>query len=654
MKDAELDSFGNKVEGDEPILSTFDLLSISRQQLQNVLKNISPSINVLPSEILLQIFSLLDPMTLNDIWKVCKRWKQLVQMKEIWYKSFGNEFQTLDSFPTISNSKLWVTEYVYRLKSKRNWYKSHLTCQYYKIFPDDYPRSSQFKADFENKRLYGNYYGLTSYNGEFVSCNLLNGRNLTFIPSQNGSRIRSIFNQLYLIQVDEWHNPNLVKVKNLQAAKSSGSNIKSTIICDAGVEVHCLDIKADNSHSLFDFISGDMRGTLMFWNFKGKLIKLLKLTKNPLVYVKSDYRSKVFAVDALQNIYYIEGEGVANSMNLNVIYKNNDNLLLSNFSTISGNLWRIEVDFGSGRAIFTSDSKILIVDIIKGEVHKYLDLPEGTLILNGSLQSIKVNKLYKYEDDLVGNDAVMYCNLLSDNSIIVWNIRDNKEGSKIVPQCHFALSGNLGAVNCIALNCLAVVVGYSKGFCEIYDLYSGNYIRHTKKQPKSFKIQEDFEITQIILNPDPMVANGIVVTEKFVQYFQFGELPNENIKKTREKPKKLNNSQKVNNRSIKVQIDEYDRQEEEVYESKRLVNKFNGDFMSNEDDLDDISLAIAVSQSENPTSNSMSEEEQLRLALEISMQSTSSVALVDSEETSEVDDFSKQLEEALRLSLRDS
>lgn len=618
------------------------------------------SINILPPEILLKIFSYLDLVTLNEIWRVCKRWKLLAQTKEIWHKSFSNEFNTQESFPSIANSKLWILEYEDRLLARRKWAKSRITSQYYKFMSERFVSIPSLKVDFESKKLTG-----LLDNGEYGSCNLINGKGYSYIPNRPLFTHKTPkYNLQYLIQI--LAEDDSLWVKKLQAAKSSGSSLKSSIRCEGESlsAQNCLDI-CDSGFNQEYFVSGDVSGNLMCWNFKGKLLKKYKLGEFPIIFVKSDYRNKFIAIDSKKNIYYVNREeGKVHSQFLLSEEHEFDELdtLDSNFSDTHGLRWWVEVDFGFDKVVFMNRSKIIIVDYIESKLFKSLELPCS--IREGEIQTTRPLKLIKYDKTIAGSDGILYCNLLSDNTVIVWNIRDDRPGKTIIPQCHFkAQFSRREEVTSMALNSLVLILGYRNGFSEVHDVFTGERIRNcTKDFPKNFEhYYHGCPTHKILLNPDPLMPNGIVITYDLVQYFQFGELPDDKEKRRKGKLKKSIHEQKSSNRKIKIELEEYDRQEEEKKEAQRLINKFNGDFISEpilDEDENDISLALAVSQSESDCYKNLTDEEQLKLALELSLNATNSggSASIDEIRRNEddlSDEFSQQLAEALRLSLED-
>lgn len=98
------------------------------------------SINDLPSELLIQIFTHLDPIYLNSLRLVCKHWNYIINDKELWMKSFQLRFNipiTSSSFPSLSQSLNWMNEYFMRLQVNKNWKRGISIHKTYQIINND-------------------------------------------------------------------------------------------------------------------------------------------------------------------------------------------------------------------------------------------------------------------------------------------------------------------------------------------------------------------------------------------------------------------------------------------------------------------------------------------------------------------------------------
>jgi ubiquitin ligase complex F-box protein UFO1 len=613
----------------------------------------STSINRLPAEILLRIFGFLDPLTLNDIWQVCTRWKLLAQSRDVWITSFANEFYTSESFPSVSNSKLWIVEYEARLRTKRRWLRLKLKSQFYKLLSALSSRL-MIKADFDTNKLLGLFY-----DNEFFACHLVTGKNQTYVLNSNMMYTRKTpkFNTQYLIQING--QDDSIWIKNLHTAKSLGARALSWVRCDTGAaqsaEELCLDINEDaHSSSDFDFISGESGGTVRCWTFKGRLVKEYKVSHSPIMFVRSDFRSKIVAVDSNQSLHFV------NCINGDITHTETYALLEGDFDelrddhlTTLGSRWFVEFDFGFDKVTLVTLSRLMVLDYIKGTLHKYMELPAGVTIADAVLQTTRHHRTTRFDTLLAGMDGLMHCVLLTNDVIMVWNIRDDTPGSHIVPQCQFRVGDCVrGPVNAMALNSSVLLLGYSNGYSEIRDLFSGEYVRTcTKNFPKSMdRTYVGAPVEKIILNPDPAVPNGVVVSLNLVHYFQLGDVAPRRDTKKRKPPRTLN-SQKVGHRAIMSQLDDYKMQEEERQESQRLQRKYNGDNTGFDREIEDeMTIALALSKSETECQR-LHEDDQMRLALELSASASEATPDTASQEDEE---FARQLAEVLRLSLEES
>lgn len=613
----------------------------------------SSSINRLPAEILLRIFGFLDPATLNDIWQVCSRWKLLAQSRDVWITSFANEFHTSESFPSISNSKLWIVEYEARLQTRRRWLRLKLKSQFYKLLSALSSRL-MIRADFDANKLLGLFY-----DNEYFACHLVTGKNQSYVLNSNMMYTTRTpkFNTQYLIQING--QDDSIWIKNLNTAKSLGARALSWVRCDTDsaqpAEELCLDInESAHSSSDFDFISGGSGGTVRCWTFKGKLVKEYKVSHSPIVFVKSDFRSKIVAVGSNQNLHFVNCiNGDITHTETSALLEGDLDELRDDHLTTLGSRWFVEFDFGFDKATMITPSRILVLDFTKGTLHKYMDLPAGVAIADAVLQTTRHYRTTRFDPLLAGMDGIMHCVLLTNDVVMVWNIRDDTPGSHIVPQCQIRVGdGVRGPVNAMALNSSVLVLGYSNGYSEIRDLFNGEYVRTcTKNFPKSMdRTYVGAPVEKIILNPDPAVPNGVVVSLNLVHYFQLGDLAPRRDAKKRKSPR-TPNSQKVGHRAIMSQLDDYKMQEEERQESQRLQRKYNGNNTGVDREMEDeLTIVLALSKSEIERQR-LSEDDQMRLALELSASASETTPDTASHEDEE---FARQLAEVLRLSLEES
>lgn len=115
----EQDSLGNTIVNPSSSSCSTDLSHLPKSTIHDF-----------PPELLIRIFTYLDPIYLNTLRLVCKQWNHTISDREVWMKSFQMSFNMSInslSFPTISQSLNWLREYFTRLQVLKNW-KKEIPC----------------------------------------------------------------------------------------------------------------------------------------------------------------------------------------------------------------------------------------------------------------------------------------------------------------------------------------------------------------------------------------------------------------------------------------------------------------------------------------------------------------------------------------------
>lgn len=598
----------------------------------------------LPSEILIQVFSNLDPIQLCSIRLVCRHWNHAALDKSTWIKSFGLKFGTGLTFPSVSNSKLWILEYLYRLKVYKKWKKAIATHKNYQLLNNEYGLVDFALTNFAHDKL----LTFARISGDISMCNLNNGKNQTFIPGNHLlTQITSYsLNWTYLL-VGKLNGE--LYLKNLITSTSSGSNRSSLIKfddeqdpLDGAITGCCLNYQFDKRKENIDCISSSIKGNLKCWNLNGKLLKKLVLNE-PIITVKSDFKNCII-VQGQQKVHIIDIRtfGVA-SFDIGMSIREFEDCFM-------------DVDYGDSNIVICYKTAIKVVNFKAPENIRLKEVivPDDVNIIDSKFQTVPSNKLRNRDSEIAGSDGLMCANILDDDSVIVWNIRDS--ATQTIPQCtiipifnkyHPAIPNNRTYTTSIALNSSVIAIGGYNGFTNLYNIFTGDFIRECSiKFPKrlSHMYQHTIPIKDIQLNDDPSSSNGIIICGDAIQYFQFGDPKQQTTAATKKKLNLGHSNKQVVHQNIKDEIDDY----EDLQESKRrrelLFAKYNGDkFDDNEDEL---SIAIALSESFQNANGSNSEsiddeEAQLKLAIELSK----------STETQPVND--DDLDQILKLSLVD-
>lgn len=621
--------------------------------LGNTIKHVAQSvessryntINDLPNEILIQVFSNLDPIQLCSVRLVCKHWNYAVLDKSTWIKSFGLKFGTRLTFPSVSNSKLWILEYLYRLQMYKKWKKAIAIHKNYQLLNNEYGLVDYALTNFAQDKL----LTFARISGDISMCNLNNGKNQTFIPGNYLLTQITCYavNWTYLL-VGKLHGE--LYLKNLITSTSSGSNRSSLIKFedeensrDDTITGCCLNYHFDKRKESIDCISSSIKGSLKCWNLGGKLIKKVELNE-PIITVKSDFKNYIIAQGQKKTfIVHIRTFEVV-SIETGMSIEEFENSFVG-------------VDYGDSNVVICYESTIKVVNFKSlGNIRlKEVILPDDVSILKSKFQTVPYNKLHNRDPEIAGSDGLMCANILSDDTVIVWNIRES--ATQIVPQCtitpifnkhHPAIPNDRTYATSIALNNSVIAIGGYNGFTNLYNIFTGDFIRECSiKFPKrlSHMYQHIIPIKDIQLNDSPTSSNGIIICGDAIQYFQFGE-PKQQPTSTAKKRLNVGSSNKqVVHQNIKDEIDDYENLQEAKRRRELLFAKYNGDKYDDNDD--ELSIAIAMSESFQNSNGSKAEsvdddeDAQLKLAIELS-KSTETEPVVNDD-----------IEQILKLSLID-
>lgn len=584
-------------------------------------------INDLPIEILANIFSRLEPLELCNAQVVCKRWKIAILNRHTWAQSFTQRFGLKSVFPSVSGSSLWMTEYFTRLQVYKKWRRAKARHTSYQVLNHHVVAMiGHCLADFNLDRL------LSFSMGDIAICNLHDGKNVTYVPGNLAFFNISAYsvNWDYLLLGKETGE---LYLKNLKTSTSSTTSRTSlTTIIDENEDpdpITCtaLNFYWDKYRKDIDCIAGSLLGSVKFWTIGGALVHTLKLDE-PLIEVKSDFRTVAVAL-TLKRVCIIDFKTFKTSLiDLHVSFEERERYRLF-----------MDVDFADSNVIISYKDSITVFNY-EYNTTSSVQIPSGLTVMKGQMQAMPRRMVHKRDPSLAGSDGLLYANILSDDSVIVWNVRGTT--SNIVPQCIInpvfkflmgaAFSEN--QVNAVALNSSVVAIGGYNGYTNLYNVSTGQFIRYCSISfPKKFDhfYRRLYPVSEIILNEDQSDAQGAIVCMDSVQFFSFGEEQNKTSSGSK---KKLNvgptNKQFVK-RSIRDAIEDYDHQQNVQKHEEELIDKFNG---TEYDEDEELSVALAISQSlqlvedsnksttESPTEGSSSaidEDEQLRLALEKSL-----------------------------------
>ncbi|CUM65785.1 uncharacterized protein PRCAT00003433001 [Priceomyces carsonii] len=634
------DNFGNTVNIDAP----------------EALQEGAVNIEYLPIEILINIFSNLDPGQLTECRLVCKRWNFAVLDKSTWFRIFASRFGTGASFPSLSGSKFWTIEYFRRIKTYKKWNKATALHRSYQLINNEFFHVDTCLVNFPQGKL------LTSSRllGNVSICNLENGKNQAFIPGNH------IFTEISSYSIT-WNYMLVGKrtgelyLKNLFTSTSSVSGKVSLVkmisesSTNDAILATALNPNAGKPKEIFDCISGSYLGFVKVWSSKGTLVKEFNFGES-IYNIVTDFRHFIIAQTKTSLVFVQLGDSLVRKVRLD--------FEIDNFE-------RCFMDFDSGgkNVIISYDKHIRAVNFESlDEVRiKGIDLEESIITLRAKMQIVDLRRPLKQDASIVGGDGLLYANVLSDDSVIIWNVRDTR--TKIIPACTIRptfskhapeIPADIPLITTVALNSSVIVIGGYNGFTNLHNVFTGDYIKEcSAKLPRklTYGYHDLVPISNIELNEDQAATNGVIVCGDKIQYFQFDDSDNTSTKVASKKRVNFGSSNKNENyKQIRDGIEDYDKFQEQEEQSFRLFDKYNGKL---DDDDDELSIALAVSQSYRQKNLDSTDDIELAIAMELSKQSElesskfrrrSSEASRGQDETLDEDD---EIRKALELSLLD-
>lgn len=634
-------------------------------------------INQLPIEILINIFGNLEMIQLGSVRLVCKTWNFAVSDKSTWIKSFSTRFGAFLKFPSVTNSPLWMQEYFARVKIYKKWNKAQGKHQSYQLINNEYRNIDFSLINFERNKNLGKLLTFSKRFGTITTCNAIDGKNQTFIPSDLYNQMSSFnINWNYLLM--GLKDGNLM-LRNLTTAGTNSSSITKfdprssnggppdSIIA---TEMNSY-LNMDKLKQRVDIISGSIQGKLQFWNTAGKMLHEMVFDE-VILNIKSDF-NKFIILNTSNHIYIIDFQNYAILQTIPLKFAITIPSTFENIYNYYGTRSEVQindldVDFSDYNIILCYENVLNLFNFrdLENIDHRELVLEDEISIVKSQIQTTAFRKTHVVDTrelSVAGKDGLFYGNLLNDSSIIIWNIRQN---GPIVPQCRIyptfgkyhpkipADNPHIGLVTCFALNSSVVAIGGYNGFTNLYNIFTGEFIKEASvKFPRKYTYMYDelVPINDIKLNEDQLQTNGVIICGDTIQYFQFGdkekafEAHHNQNNKFRKKMNKLNLKY-----SILDELNDYDQDQYNDDQQKMLFDKYNGNQWEDEDE--ELSMAIAMSKSSLNTTDS-----DLQLAIELSKTGTeNSLVQADTNEygSDEQLDEEEQLKRILELSLVDN
>lgn len=627
-------------------------------------------INDLPTELLIHVFSNLDPVYLNTMRLVCKRWNFVINDRQTWINSFNLKFNTPVVFPSLTNSANWMLEYFTRLQVIKNWKKGTALHSSYQLINNEYRFNDCILTNFSGNSGLGRILVFSKKYGNIALSNLKNGKNQSFIPGGNPQAYENLsfalnWNHLLIGKLN-----GEIHLKNLLTSTSSGSTrSSSTVFADpvshdkSPVMVVEINLSGTDKYKLkVDVISGSFAGSLKLWNMNGQVVKLIRFPGEIILNVKSNFKKFiVVTTDCCIHIVDYNTYDVVATMELGFSIENHEEPTIHGYyDTFLRVRNTLDVDFGNSNIVVCYQSIVKVFNFKDlNNIHeRQVVLPEGVFVIKSKMQTISNNKINGTRNPrIIGGDGLLFANSLSDDTVIIWNVREdeNYRPSTITPHCtirltfrdikyttqggvfDYILDRNLPFITSIALNSSIIAIGGYNGVANAYDVFTGKFIKEIYvKFPKRFNHMYDelIPITDIKLNDNQQDASGVIVCGDTMQYFQFGETrltvtgASEGGKKQKANVGSYNKHE--SKKKIKDGWEDYDTQRWIQKKQQDLFDKYNGQL---DEDDDELSLALALSQSVHHNSGkivegeseensvpSHVEDDDLKIAIELSKQ----------------------------------
>lgn len=552
------DKLGNTVENDEVHMRS------------------EVTINDLPVEIILNIFSNLEPVDLKDLRLVCQKWNHVVSDKRAWTSAFRNRLGTGKVFASVTRSNHWLPEYFGRVSATRKWKKAKGTAQLYQIFNSEFGTVGHVEADFVHDRLlvFDGTFGAVSL------CTLTLGKNQVYIPDNRlfAHNLAYDVSWNYLC----WGNEHgTIFLKNLATATSSAALILSTTQfgnCDSPLVFLRLNRDADKHRGKVDIVSVTQSGLMQFWTLGGTAKGSTEVFSEGEEFISAevDFNNMVVVV-TLKSIVIVDFSTF--QVTTQYDYRNFCEVPLD-----------VKVDFGDNNVVFCGSHAVHIIHFGAEVLILVGHAPDQ--IIAATLQKISAPR----NKDIAGGDGRLCAITLVDASVCVFNIRDVGNtftfNTRITPFSDSRAPEVVAHLIKVAINSSVIAIGALADWIHFYDAHSGEYLREGTKVSR--RLTRNGTLPILTLEFGPTDACGVVVSGDVVQYFRFGDVTG-----TRKKPNAPAGSDLLSRREmhrhIRAQMDEYDAQEHVRRERERMFDKYNGTNYDSE--MEELRMAMALSES---------------------------------------------------------
>lgn len=543
----------------------------------------------LPSEVLINIFSCLDESDLFVLQGLCKRFDNLINDEELWKNLFVSRIHSL-SFPSFSKSTKYSTEYVERRKGINQWKHNRAVKTKYVVSPQRNHHLEQ--TQIEN--LVFHYPRCACYNDGIITLVQLQSKRqkqrLTYIPCTTpqgcstmdfninaavfgrfDGRVfgKLLSNKSYLTPVTEFNDRHTTCVTAIATSKLN----------DATKEDWC--------------VSGSENGEIIWW-CETKLVKRLKISTKVILKLAL-YKTWTIAIDE-DNFYIINEMSTVHSLPL-------PEALLHDRNQIHF----FKIDFGGELIVISSIKELFVISFNPTKdfgFTKSISFEEATI---SDIFLDDATSLMEQDTSLTGGDGCYLAVLTNDNKITIINIRSTS-GNALKMHTQIDFEGKI--FTCQLTN--LVLVCAMENILQIVDPTTGllvKTVQKTDKFPQFLRISQG----RMIVGSGNTLHYLQYISDNMLLDGKHGGGSHNGGKSRSNKWKALSSEMQVYNEEERIT-------EERERENERLLRIYGGDLEDDEDE--DLQLRIALIESERQQEEQvsanleLSEEEQLRRAIE--------------------------------------
>lgn len=555
------------------------------------------TINDLPHEILLNVFSHMHPIELKDLRLVCSKWNHVVLDRAAWVRAFNNRFGTGNVFALVTGLSMWLTEYLGRVGMSRKWAKGRAYSHSYALVNNEFGMRvpPRVFVDFAHDRI----LTFARFLGAISMCTLSTGRNQVFFPENSvlSMGMASDCNWLHLCV----GKPNgEVFLKNLLTSSATALGRQSVTTLQEPTDDPIVALKLrdvfEKNRDTVAIIAGTRGGRLHLWSATALLRTIFVSQTCSVLEVASDFNKTVVVVTEEEIVAYELALGEETHRLVHGI------ALMPRVN--------FHIDLADMNVVAYDESTVKVFHLADEVFVRETHAPENVSIIGGRLQQTERKTR---SPDMAGGDGRLFALIFSDGSVSTFNIRDTLSEIKLLTRIKPRYDAPWGIHDwtAVALDGSVIAIGLVPNYVHFYDAHLGEYLREGVKVPRKLFREGEPPIRHMSFGPN--LASGVVVSGSVAQYFRFGETPTSSKRKPNTPQSGESCSRQAMHRHIRDQLDDYDTLEDSRRRAELMADRYNGTELESE--AEEMRLAMALSASHAAEA---SEDDELERALALS------------------------------------